>query len=513
MSWVLEIMSHPRWTKCPTRCPKKCPPFTLLWQGRKEEEVDSRLKKLKRFRLLRPDPKGGFGHAINAAKQESGERPTTQPFNELVVYSLLASRAKSGSGASVGEIVRATSLHKVTVNKALAALPDLVHRHNGRWCANEPPNGWFRTSDKLTGDHWVDHFLYMHIFVPRKGAVVPDPSGPRRFGFSHALVFSVIVSYVGKSNTTERLSVRYISKLLLGVNRKTVARVLADLRTLGIIDYEGRGVRLAITLQPLTDEHLNLFEPMVLPASGERPTATTSARPLTNKYEFKSDLFDEHRRLCEPLMVQNYAEQAIDLARRMDMGLAKFEGELVRARSLHDRNVKGGKCSFPNFGKFFVNRLHSQWAEAKRIRVEEEEARKLEEWVNSPEYKAAQAKRRKQAEADPLHPEHTPDMTSVLHRVKFADDPRKNVRQYEKLSRRLYRHCRSFIEAKKLGYQETFDATGNLVANIMKIALSAVNDHYGQETFANGDEFRQAIDDALVGKGLKPLFKEQAATK
>ena len=471
--------------------------------------MDKRLKKLKRFKLLRPNRKSDFALAVTTARKENGHQNTGSVLPELIVYSLLAYRAKSGSGASIREIGKETGLHRATANKALDNLLALCHRHGGKWIANEPPDGWFCTSDKLTGDHWYDRIVYTTLYVPRKGATVAGPTGPRRFGLNHALVFSLIISHTKKSNPTDRLSIKYISRLLQGMNRKTVAKALGDLQSLGMIRYEQRGSRLRIERLPLTDEHLELFEPQTSTASQHPSTARL---PVTNKYEFKSDRFDEHRRLCEPLMVQSYAEQAIDLTRRMSMGLAKFEEELLAARSLHDRNVKDGKCSFPNFGRFFVNRLEKQCAEVQRIRAEEEKARKLEEWLNSPEYKAQQAERRKQADADPLHPEHTPDMKSVLHRVRFTEDQRKNISQYEKLSRRLYRHCRSFVETQKLGYQETFDATGNLAANVMKLALSAVNHHYGQETFATGDEFRQAIDDALVNKGLKPLFEKQSST-
>lgn len=510
-----------RWDKCTTSWEKcatlrgqnvpalvqKCTTLALLWQSGKEQTVDKRLKTLKRYKLLTPTR--AFALAVTASPERTVRGHINNVLTELMVYSLLAYRARSGAGASVRAIGKETGLHRATVNNALARLSALCYQQDGKWFARQPPDGCFRSSDKLTGSHWHDRMVYLTVYVPRKNATVAAMSGRRRFGTSHALVFSLIISHAKRSNPTDKLSIGYISALLQGLDRKTVARVLGDLRSIGIIRYEQRGSRLLIELLALTDDHLNLFEPHIAAPVACSPPAVHHA---ADEYAFKGNTYDQHRRVCEPLMVQSYAEQAIRVATNLGLTAEQFEEELVRARSLHEKNVKDGKCSFPNFGRYFANRLQKQWAEIKQLRIEEEKARRLEELCNSPEYKAAQVERARQADADPLHPDHMPSQTSVLQRVRFDPDARKNISQYDRLSRTLHHHCQSFVKEQNLGFQETIDATFSLVTDILKPALNAVNQHYGRETYATGDEFRQAIDTALVSRGLTQLFADGANT-
>ena len=467
--------------------------------------MNKQLKKLKRFKLLRPVANGGFVRTVIAAQKRNGHQNNESVLSELIVYSFLAYRAKSGAGASMREIVKETGLHRSTVKKAIVHLDQLCEQQGNKWFAQEPQRGWFITSDKLTGAHWHDRIVYTILYVSRKGATVPKPTGPRRFGMNHAAVFSLIISYAKHSNPTKRLSINYIASLLQGINRKTVAKVLDDLRTLGIIHCEQHGSRLAIQLLPLTDDHWQLFEPQVPPV--DKPPAPSLELPELHGDEIKIDGYDEHRSVCERLMTEQLVEQAVKLAKRLGLQLEPFEDEVSAAKRLHDQNVKDGKCPFPNFGKYVVNRLNNQWQERERIRREERQRVKLEQHLASPEYAAAQRKQDEEAKADPCHPLHAPDADSVLERVRFSENPIKNRSEEYNLRMQLSRHIGAFVDGKKLGHQESIDASGELRSQIMKQALYRVNHHYGGDTRSTSDDFKAILNDALRAKGLEPVFR------
>jgi hypothetical protein len=353
------------------------------------------------------------------------------------------------------------------------------------------------------GPHWHDRIVYTIFYVPQKTATVPGTSG-RRFGTNHAVVLSFILSHTRHTNPTDQLSINYISVLLQGINRKTVARVLQDLQAIGMIRFEQRGARLVVECLKLTDDHLAMFEPKLSTVlKHAKPETDTS---VTHNDEHHADGFDLYRRLCRPVMDQSHTEKVVELARHLGLRLGAFEDELSAARRLHDQNMRNGKCAFPNFGKYLINRLDRRWRERVRLRREEENKRRREEYLASPEYAAAQAKKQKEAQADPLHSAHTPNTDSVLARVKFSEYPSQNRSLEYSLRMKLSRHVSSFISGKNLGLQQSIDVSSCLSDEILKQALHRVNHHYGKDTRATGDEFHAIINDELTAKGLRPLL-------
>lgn len=461
--------------------------------------MKKKLNQIKRFRLLTSSKEGSFTSAVISARQENGKTQTSHLLNERIVYSFLGYRSRHEIGASIREIVRETTLHKQTVANALNNLPHLAYQHDGLWYPNEPPADWFCPRDFETAEHWSDQFAYVMLYIPRKQATANN----RRFGLNHAVVFSYILSFTKRSNPTTRLSINYLSTLLNGLNRKTVSSVLNDLKAIGIIRYTQRGIRLEIEVLRLTDKHFDLFQRQPDRTISQTSTVTQS-QPVTNKYEFKNDQFDEYRKICEPLMPQSYAERSIQIARFFNWDVDEFESNLKDQKRRSDENVGSGKCKIPNFGKFFVTPLEEQMQTIKKKRQVDEATERALAYQASPEGKMAEVEKEKAIAADPLHRYHmiTPD--SLLDRVRLSETSASNLVTAGNIIHNVLKHCRAF-SYKKLGSSEKGKS---IHEQIMRSALSKLNDHYKQEVLATREQFEAAIDEAIskVQPEMTPMF-------
>lgn len=466
---------------------------------------DKALTTIKRLKVLQPNRDGAFTASVVAARREHDRHHRKHLLHERLVYSLLAYRSRNKCGATVAEITKETALHKTSVKHSLRGLSDLIHNHDGKWYANEPPEGWF--AKDRDADHWSDTLRYTMLYLPRKGATINN----RRFTLNHSFVFSLVVSFTRKWNPTDRVSIALLSTLLHDMNRKTVARILGDFVAAEIITCDQRGARQVIKRLPLTEHHLTLFEPHGMTkrtGSAAKPKAT---RPVSNKYEFKGDGFDAHRRACEGLIPQSYAEEAVVKTKQLSLTLEEFHEHLQDAKSDSDKNVIDGKCLRPNLGRFFVNRLETLLKEQQRIAKEAEAEQKRDEYLNSREYKEQTARRYEEAGADPMHEWHEPNEESVLARVRFSENAVINRREYDGLIRKLHQRCSAYVAGKKIVGQSAIDATATLKRYILKPALKAVNHHYRKDTFASAEEFTAMIDSGLCAiDGMSPLNLEVA---
>lgn len=466
---------------------------------------DKTLTTIKRLKVLQPNRDGAFTASVVAARREHDRHHRKHLLHERLVYSLLAYRSRHKCGATVAEITKETALHKTSVKHSLRGLSDLIHNHDGKWYANEPPEGWF--AKDRDADHWSDTLRYTMLYLPRKGATINN----RRFTLNHSFVFSLVVSFTKKWNPTDRVSIALLSTLLHDMNRKTVSRILGDLVSAELITCDQRGARQVIKRLPLTEHHLTLFDPHNTPKQNRDTRPSKVERPKSNKYEFKEDGFDNHRRACEGLMPQSYAEEAVVKARHLRLSLDDFDGHLHDAKKISDKNVLDGKCGHPNLGRFFVNRLDTLLKEQQRIAKEAEAEQRRDEYLNSREYKEQTARRYEEAGADPMHEWHEPNEDSVLARVRFSENAVINRREYDGFIKKLHQRCSAYVAGKKMVGQSAIDATATLKRYILKPALKAVNHHYRKDTFASAEEFTAMIDTELCAiDGMSPLNLEVA---
>ncbi len=464
--------------------------------------MKKKLNQLKRFRLLTPSKDCGFINAVITARKENGNTHTSHLLNERIMYSFLGYRSRHESGASVREIVRETTLHKKTVVKTLKNLPYLIYKHDGLWYANEPPTDWFCPRNFETAEHWSDRIAYVTLYIPRKKAKANN----RRFAMNHAAVFSYILSFTKRSNPTTRLTINYLSTLL-NLNRKTVSSVLKDIKAIGMIRYAQCGARLEIEVLKLTDSHLDLFQHQ--PDRTKPQTSTVSRnQPVSNKYEFKNDSFDEYRKICEPIMPQSFAERAIQIARYFNWDVDEFESKLNDQKRRSDENVGSGKCKVPNFGKFFVTPFEEQMQVLEKKRRNDEAIERALAYRASPEGKKAQAEKEKAIAADPLHPLHEMNQKSLTSRVQFSDVPIDNCHQADRVIEKVHRHCRQFTNANIVGTQNQVDENSRLTRRILGTALVMLDGQGEENALATRAQFEAAIDEAIseVQPELKSMF-------
>ncbi len=465
--------------------------------------MDKKLNQLKRFRLLTPSKDGGFTSAVIAARQENGKTHTSHLLNERIVYSFLGYRSRHQSGASIREIVRETTLHKKTVAKALNNLPHLVHQHDGLWFANEPPADWFCPRTYETAKHWSDRIAYVTLYLPRKKAT----ANGHRFGLNHTAVFSYILSFTKRSNPTMALSINFLSTLLNGLNRKTVSSVLKDLKKIGMIRYTQCGARLEIEFLKLTDSHLDLFQRQPDRTKAQTPAAPQN-QPVSNKYEFKDDRFDDYRKICEPLMPQSFAERAIVVGRYFGWDLDEFGSKVRDQKRRSDDNVRAGKCKVSNFGKFFVTPFEEQMRSLEKKRRHEEAVERDLAFRASPEGKKAQAEEDEKVTADPLHPLHEMNQESLTSRVQFSDVPLDNYHEADRVLGKVHRHCSRFATANFVGTQKQVDEGSKLSRKILGTALVMLDGQGKEKALATAAQLEVAIDEAIseVQSDMKPLF-------
>jgi hypothetical protein len=466
-------------------------------------------RKINHLPLLTTARGGAFEQAIGAARIENGHHPTKHLLYERLVFSLLAYRARIDLGASVREVARETGLHPETAKATLTNLSDLAHEHDGRWYANEPPEGWFRLANNQA-KHWSEHFAYMWLLLPRKGTTFQVGDRSRRFNLNHATVFSLLVSLAAENGTVRNVTALAIAKMLNGLNRKTVSSVLDDLVHLSLIERRDLGSPLVLRLLPFKDEHYELFaSPSQRSVPPEDITAPAS-RPTTNKYDYKDDGFDEYRRLCEGFMPQSYAERATRAAKVLGWDTIEFQLKLEDAKDESEENVRTGKCAIENFGKYFIMPLEERVNAIKEQERKEEAEERRRAYLASPEGRKAMAEQEKAAAADPLHNLHSVDAKSLTDRVRFSDNPIHNHREAERILSKVGHHCRKYVATKRLGTQEEVDTITGLRHKIMRMALAAINGYYQQEVKASPAEFEKAIDRAILETepAMKPLFGE-----
>ncbi len=445
-------------------------------------------KKISHFKLLTATP--SFAEWI----RPSGSR--SSPLQARLVYSWLVYRSRLGLGASAREISRHTGLHPTTVAEAVGALSGLIDRQGGNWLAVEPPAGLFRQFAPDNPKHWSDHYTYLTVYIPKKGAKVEYPETSRRFGLHHGLIWSFLFRKA-KDGVVRRFTVAGAATMF-GLDEKTIKAVLDDLLWLRMIDREDLGRSSDITVLPLTEDHLALFQPK--PETERKRVEPTEKKPRTTSapYKYRGDQWDASRRFCDGLMPQKKAEEAISKAQQLGDTADDFETLFRRAKEWHDKNILSGKVAKGNFGKYLnvcqdrrLKKLDEANKEAARLQ-------QLETYYSSPEYEKQRAEDEKQAAADPLHRLFTPSPEAVLARVQFDPEPLKNIRAWDKCSNALSKNIMAFVRGKSLDIQKQIDLQGNLRHNILKHALSALNCYYRQPTLASSGDFLAQINVAIA---------------
>jgi hypothetical protein len=373
------------------------------------------------------------------------------------------------------------------VAEALEALSGLVERQGNNWVALEPPAELFVQFTPSNPQHWSDHFTYLLLFLPMQGAKVEYPQTFRRFGLNHAMIWSFLFRQA-KDGVVRRFTVAGAAALF-GLDEKTVKSVLGDLLWLRMIDREDLGRSSDITLLPLNDNHLALFQHKPETERKQVELTEKKPRPEAAPYKYRGDQWDACRRFCDGVMSQKKAEEAIGKAQKLGDTPDDFETMFRRAKAKHDENMLAGKVAKGNFGKYLnvcfdrrLTKLGEQNKEAERLQ-------RLEAFYSSPEYKQKCAEDQKAAEADPLHRLFNPTPEAVLARVQFDPDPLKNIREWDRFSNALSKTITAFVRGKNLDIQKQVDLQGNLRHNILKHALSALNGYYRQPILASSEEF------------------------
>ena len=445
-----------------------------------------------------------FRQGIAAARTELGCHHTKHLLQERVVYSLLAYRSRKGLGASVREVSRTTGLHHKTIRATLSNLADLAHEYDGKWYANEPPQGWFRENPSHAVEHWSERYAYCWLLLPRHGATFQVGEQDRRFSLNHAVVYSYLLSFADDNHAVHGFTVAGLSTMLHNLNPKTIHSVLGDLESLELIEQGLKAVRLL----PFKEQHLALFAPPKKLAAANNEEPKPVSRPETNKYQLKGDGFDDHRRLCQTFMTQGYAERVIRAIRFLGWNLTDFHIHLENRKKDSEDNVKKGKCVKENFGKFYTTPLEERVAAIKAERKQAEAEQRRIEFFNSPEGKQAEARQREAIAADPLHRLHTVDHESIRSRVDM-----KNWREADRVKERVYRHCQSHIRTLDLSTQESIERTGDLVQTILQQALAKLNGYYQQEQLATAEQFHAAIDEAIrkIQPKMAPMFAKEVS--
>ncbi len=433
----------------------------------------------------------------------SGSR--SSPLQARLVYSWLAYRSRFGLGASARDISLHTGLHPKTVAEALGALSGLIERHENNWAAIEPPSGLFVQFTPSKPEHWSDHYAYMTLFLPQKGAKVEYPETSRRFTLNHALIWSFLYRQA-KDEMVRRFTVSGAASLF-GVDEKTVKAVLDDLLWLRLIDREDLGRSSDITLLPLSDQHLPLFQQKAETVSKKIEPSEKKPRDIATPYKYRGDQWDTSRRFCSGLMPQKKAEEAISKAQQLGNTPDDFETMFRRAKEWHEKNISSGKVAKGNFGKYLNACFNSRLKKFAEQNKEAERLQRIEAYHASPEYRQKYADDQKSAEADPLHRFFTPSCEAVLARVRFDPDPLKNIRAWDRCSSALHKSVSEHVREKNLDIQEQMDLQGDIKFNILKHALSALNNYYRQPTLASSKNFVTQINDAIpkVAPGMQLL--------
>ncbi|MEM6692586.1 MAG: hypothetical protein AAF664_24365, partial [Planctomycetota bacterium] len=273
------------------------------------------LDNAKHFKLLTPAKGGSFAASIAQGRAANGNNTSGHILNERLVMSYLSFRSRFGKELTVRQISQGTRLHHKTVRKSLHCLGEVARATNGKWHVVEPPSDWFANRKGSDAEHWYDRLAYVMYYVHRCGAVIKYKETTRRFGINHAAVFSQILNRAKQSDGLIRNFTCAGYNKMLGVDPKTVKAVIDDLHYAGFISLSDLGRSFEIRLQPLGDAQLSYFERR---PEGKSVTPTEKKpRVEPEVYQRRNDGFDACRDLCRPLMDVKYAEEAIDISRRL----------------------------------------------------------------------------------------------------------------------------------------------------------------------------------------------------
>ena len=446
--------------------------------------MDKKLKQIAFLKLLRIPEKSIFCDRLEKERRSS-------LFHERLVFSHLGYCDRVGRAASKRQIAEETGLSPRTVDKSLSALGSMVIINNKKkWSPITPDSDWFGTIKNSNGEHWYDTLQYLKLYLPRKGAMIRYEKTTKRFGLFHAAVYSQLISLPSPYTSETGLST-----LLNGINRKTIGTVLNDLDHLGLVNREKVGNRIRVQLLPLTDNHLLLFRPI---PKGEKIEVKQPKPPADpNNYEFKGDVYDDWRKLCQGLMPQIYAEKAIEISVELMESYDCFHEFLVNTKKWHEDNRKKGKVTRGNFGRFFVVLYEAK--QNKRIEDEEKKRKtqELHEYWESEEYQAQVEAEEKAAAADPLHKNHLFGVDSITSRVCFdPDNFFKNQQEAQRLIDQFHRHIMNLylneIEARNLRLESS-----NIAKKYLCYALIPFNDHYNSDSRAPEIEFINTINRIL----------------
>jgi DNA-binding transcriptional ArsR family regulator len=450
--------------------------------------MDKKLKQIAYLKLLRIPEKSKFLDRIEKEQRSS-------LFNERLVFSQLGYCDRIGRSASKRQIAEETGLSPRTVEKSLSALGSMVIINKQRkWSPVTPDTDWFGLLPDPDGDHWYDKYQYVKLYLPRKGGKIQYEKTTKRFGLSHSAVYSQLISLAGRSSsvfTTET----GLSKLLNGINRKTIATVLNDIDHIGLISREKVGNHLRVQLLPLTDDHLLLFRQI---PKGEKIAVKAPKPPADpNHYEFKGDNYDDWRILCKGLMAQSYAEKAIKISVELMESYDCFHEFLLNTKKWHEENRKKGKVTKGNFGRFFVVLYEAKKNKRREDEAEEKRIQELYDYWDSDKYQAKVEAEQEAAAADPLHKYHNLNAESITSRVCFnPDNFFKNQQEAECLINKL----NQFI--KNDGKDELDSTRFNLHSfELTKMylchALARVNKYYNSDEKATPQEFILEINRVL----------------
>ncbi len=467
--------------------------------------------KRKKLRLLTST--AGFTEGIAFARRANQQDRTAHLLNERLVYSFLAYRSRKGLTASLRLICRETTLHPTTAKQAIDNLVGLVFKGKSGWSAVEPPEGWFRRHvPKHPVEHWSDTISYTALLLPRRGAKIVCEDKTKRFGLNHAVIFSFLLSRARKTNAVLRRFTCAGQAAMLGLNPKTVASVVADLESLGLIEKDDLGSCCDITLLPVKEHHLELFEPVAekkkRAVADKLPKPT--AKPEPTAYVLTGGSFDPWRRLCMGLMPQSYAEEAIKMARRLDDDYHAFEQELKAARTQHEKNKVSGKVGVGNFGAYFNKRYQGRVDALEDQERAEKREQQLKQHLESPEYKAKKAEEEKAAAADPMHPMFLVNTDAITDRVRFSDNALENFHAARKIESQVSDHISRYLETQGLDTQAYIDALGNDRWETWRRTLKKLNRYYQQPVLATPGQLQAALDATFQEHQppFGPLFSE-----
>ena len=462
---------------------------------------------MKHFKLLTPTP--AFAERIASSVHASSL------LHSRLVYSWLAFRSRLDLGASTRGIGEDVGLHPKSVASAIRSLGDLVQRRSNEWIAAQPPESLFIPM-KLDEqpNHWADCIAYTMLYLPRKGAKIQYAATVRRFGLNHAIVWSFLLSNSKNKGVIRNFTFAGAGKLF-DLDPKTVRSIVDDLVWLKLVSREDCGRCSDLTILPVTNDHLALFEPK--PLSPERKKVEPvekQPRAVRPNYELQNDIWDLCRRLCEPLIPQKTCESIIVNAIRLGDTPEVCFSSIAEAKERHEANILSGKVAKGNFAKFvsacFETRIHKLEERLK----EEEEERKRDEYLSSDGFRAKQKKLEQEAAADPMHPRHILSQDGILDRVSFSGNGVNAYVASYNFMLSLKKHIRQFLKSANpllLSDDET-KHVDKIEALIMKPALASLNRYYLQPQKASFTEFEQAIKTAMSKHtpGIPPLFSATA---